>query len=115
VVAAVAGLKESGVTPISVTALAKELGIGKMSVSRRVSAAIRQEWLKNLESRKGFPYSLDVGEPLPERVGLPDPDGLGNCNTVTGLSDGYRDTPQLPGPDPVLVGLGTSNLDVWEV
>ncbi|RLI52500.1 MAG: hypothetical protein DRO87_13100, partial [Candidatus Thorarchaeota archaeon] len=53
--------------------LAKRLGLNRGTVNRRVHAAIRQGWLVNTENRKGYPWQLEVGEPLPEKEGLPTP------------------------------------------
>ena len=82
---------------VSVTQLADNLKINKMSASRRVNAALKSGWLVNHEARKGFPAQLDVGEPLPSEEGLPEPDTLRDrCNTVTGLTDGYGDAVPVP-------------------
>jgi hypothetical protein len=62
--------------PVSVTALATALGIDKMAASRRVKTAIHHGWLVNAEEKRGKPAKLTLGEPLPERTGLPTPEAL---------------------------------------
>ncbi len=55
---------------MSVTAVAKALGIDKGSASRRVKVAVEREYLKNLETGRGKPHKLAIGEPLPADVPL---------------------------------------------
>jgi hypothetical protein len=57
--------------PVSVTRIARKLGITAMSASRRVQAALKAGWLINEEDRRGLPFRLKVGEKLPEHTGLP--------------------------------------------
>jgi hypothetical protein len=87
---AVIELLLTGATP-SETVLAEKLGVNRSTVSRRVKAAIRQGWLLNSENRKGFPWKLEKGEPLPEQEGLPTPDEIrvaeGDCCTVAPVTD----------------------------
>jgi len=90
VVLAVEGLQHAGDGTVSVTDVALHLGITKMAASRRVKAALTNGWLVNDESRRGYPFKLKVGEPLPERTGLPAPGTLTACNGVTPLTDGQR-------------------------
>jgi len=56
---------------ISETLIAEHLDISKMSVSRRVTAAIAGGWLVTGESRPGLAFNLAPGEPLPDVVALP--------------------------------------------
>jgi hypothetical protein len=83
---------------ITVTALAEALGISKMSASRRVTSAIRGGYLVNEETRKRYPAVLKLGEPLPDRYGLPAPESLDfsplpdDCNTLTAMT-GREGTP----------------------
>ena len=58
-------LAASGAGPITVTKLAAKLKLDKSVVSRRVKAALSADHLRNSESRKGYPMSLRVGEPIP--------------------------------------------------
>lgn len=59
---------------ITATSLAARLGINRGTASRRVAAAIRRNWLINRETRRGQPWDLALGEPLPDQEGLPTPD-----------------------------------------
>lgn len=61
---------------VTVTLVAAELGITKMAASRRVRDALKGGWLINDEPRKGYPYRLALGDPLPEDSGLPRPETL---------------------------------------
>ena len=74
-VAVVAGLLERhDHEPVTVAAVADALGVNKGSASRRVGAALRGGWLVNREQRKGRPADLDLGDALPDKAGLPDPE-----------------------------------------
>lgn len=58
-------------------ALAAELALDKSAVSRRVSVAIREGYMRNLEEHKGRPARLVTGDPLPDDVEvLPAPENL---------------------------------------
>jgi hypothetical protein len=50
---------------ISVAQLAKALELDKGTVSRRVKVALDREYLRNLETRRGKPARLTLGDPLP--------------------------------------------------
>lgn len=52
--------------PVSLTAVATELGLDKSAASRRVRRATEQGHLKNLEDRRGKPARLVPGDPLPD-------------------------------------------------
>jgi hypothetical protein len=55
--------------------LAEKLELKKSTVSWRVSQALKDGWLRNLEQRKGYPYRLQRGDPLPDEVrALPTPE-----------------------------------------
>lgn len=99
---------------ITVTKLATYLDISKMAASRRAKRALKEDWLLNRESRKGYPADFAIGEPMPETEGLPALDRNtvtdhntpllqqfsfknGDCNAVTPLTDG--DTPLPPDND----------------
>jgi hypothetical protein len=73
VVQAVQELKDARMFPVMITTVAKHLGVSKQAVSRCVAVALKEGWLVNLETRKGYPFNLDIGEPLPEGCGLPLP------------------------------------------
>lgn len=59
---------------VTATTLATWLGISRGTASRRVNAAIRHGWLINRETKKGHPWDLQLGEPLPDQGSLPAPD-----------------------------------------
>lgn len=62
---------------------------------RRVRAAIERGYLKNLDDRKGRPYRLVLGDPLPKDIELlPETEALWGC-TVAGES-GEVCTPPPP-------------------
>ena len=46
--------------------LVRSLNLSKSTVHYRVSRALRGGWLRNLENRKGYPYRIVRGAPLPE-------------------------------------------------
>lgn len=77
-VEAVVRLSEDG-KAVSLTALARELGLDKSSVSRRVARAIQVGLLRNRETRNGLPARLVPGDELPG-LGevLPSPDAIGD-------------------------------------
>lgn len=64
---------------ITATTLAAQLGVNRGTASRRVNAAIRRGWIINRETKKGQPWDLQLGEPLPKTQGLPDPETLKVC------------------------------------
>jgi len=53
---------------ISITDLANILNLHTSSVSRRLEVAIDRGYLRNSETRPGFPANITVGDPLPEEV-----------------------------------------------
>jgi len=82
-VQAVGKLNGAGGEEVTVTQVANHLEIHKMAASRAVKTACAHGWLVNNEKRRGYPASLVLGEPLPERTGLPGTKSLGTCNGVT--------------------------------
>ena len=86
-VGAVAELHDQGTGAVSVSVVAKHLGVSKASVSRRAKDALKQGWLVNAESRKGHAYRLEVGEPLPETSGLPTAVQIDACYGVAAVTD----------------------------
>jgi hypothetical protein len=101
---------------ITVTRLSDYLQIGKMAVSRRARRALKEGWLLNRESRKGYPADYTPSEPMPEVDGLPilsynavtdnniplvTDSSFKNkdCNTVTPLTNG--DIPPPPTTDTI--------------
>ncbi|MEW6659173.1 MAG: winged helix-turn-helix domain-containing protein [Thermodesulfobacteriota bacterium] len=77
-VQAVGEMLDAGMS-ITATTLAARLGINRGTASRRVNAAIKRGWIVNRETKKGQPWDLAIGEPLPETQGLPDPEMLRAC------------------------------------
>jgi hypothetical protein len=71
VIAAVGELKQRGNSSINQSDVARHLGISRQRVHPAVRTALNQSWLVNSETRKGYPANLDLGEPLPEALGLP--------------------------------------------
>lgn len=64
-------------TPVTIGALAEHLGLDHSAAFRRVSAAEREGWVVNQETRPRRPARLVPGESLPdERSILPNPDSL---------------------------------------
>lgn len=74
VVRAVANARSGGAT---IREVGRALGLSGTSAWRCIRAALRNQWLVNLEERKYRPARLDVGDPMPEQVGLPRPEQLG--------------------------------------
>jgi hypothetical protein len=63
--------------PVSVRALGVRLGIDRSAASRRYGTARARGYLKNLESKRGLPARIVLGEPLPDDIEiLPPPDRL---------------------------------------
>ncbi len=59
---------------LTAAAVARHLGIAKNTAWRRAKVALSHDWLINSEERKGYPAVLELGEELPDQVGLPHPD-----------------------------------------
>jgi hypothetical protein len=76
VVRAVDELQKIQRETITVTAVSQHLGQTKMAASRGVKEALKAGWLTNSETRRGYPYHLGLGEPLPPETGLLPPSEL---------------------------------------
>jgi hypothetical protein len=88
-------------------AVAEELDIDKAAASRRVSAAIGRDYLKNLEDRKGHPARLVLAESMPEdQEILPAPEELESVDPLTVDSGGIYHPPP---PSEAGMGEGGSN------
>jgi len=73
----VKALKKTKADSISLTDLAKRLGVHKGTVSRNVKSAIKAGFLINEESRKGREAKLKLGIPIGKRIKiLPSPKTL---------------------------------------
>jgi hypothetical protein len=61
--------RKQGSEPTSTTVLeiSRKLKIDRSSASRRVKEALKNGYLKNLETKKGQPFRLVPGEPLPQQ------------------------------------------------
>ena len=57
--------------------LSERLGIGDSATQRRLKNPIERGYLRNLQTQKGGPALLVVGEPVPEAISaLPTPEEL---------------------------------------
>ena len=56
--------------------MAERLGVSKQSITQAVKTALKQGWLVNHETKRGYPFDLALGESLPKALGLPDPESL---------------------------------------
>ncbi|MBW1953650.1 MAG: hypothetical protein JRI66_11305 [Deltaproteobacteria bacterium] len=87
-VQAVAEMLDQG-EQITATSLAARLGIHRSTASRHINTAIKRGWIVNRETKKGQPWDLQLGEPLPEKEGLPDPETLRKiCKSAECAPDG---------------------------
>ncbi|MFZ5448946.1 MAG: hypothetical protein ACOZFS_09960 [Thermodesulfobacteriota bacterium] len=71
VIRAVKELRSENISPVSETKVAQRLGCSKQAITRAVKEALKQGWLVNHETKRGYPYDLVEGEPLPGGLGLP--------------------------------------------
>ena len=69
-VSGVARLAADAADGVSVAQLKEELNLDKSSTSRRVQAALRRGYVKNLEERRGRPSRLVLDQPLPDELEL---------------------------------------------
>jgi hypothetical protein len=82
---------------ISLLQLARGLKLDKSTVSRRVRVAIDREYLRNLETRRGRPMRLAIGDPMPAETDiLPTVGVLRARCTVAGVTTGIE-----PPPSPI--------------
>jgi hypothetical protein len=96
-VAKLAGHDEKN--PTTVSAVAKSLKLDTSAASRRVHTAIGGTFVRNLETRKGQPAKLVLGEPLPaEQEVLPLPEALEESVCTVARSSGGVDNPPPPPP-----------------
>lgn len=75
--------------------LVEKLGLAKSTISYRVRRALFGGWLKNSETRKGFPARLSRGGSLPEQVlGLPEVDEVSKLFELERLSNTHSNGSQ---------------------
>ncbi len=80
----------------SIATLASALTLDKSATSRRVAAATKAGYLRNLEDRKGRPAKIALGDPMPDDTPiLPEPDTLTDRCSGAGSSEGIN-TPTPP-------------------
>ena len=91
---------------ITVTKIAMHLAITKVAASRRARRAIREGWLVNHETRKGYPAEFAPGEPMPETEGLPTLEDM-NLNTVSPHTEGVIQDSSLENEDRITVSAVT--------
>src|SRR5262249_28901647 len=72
-------LDEKGAAAITLTQLAKELGLDKGAAHHRVRKAITAGYLVNDEAAKGKPARIVLGDPLPEPKSLLPEPGVLEC------------------------------------
>lgn len=88
-------LVAAGAPDVTAAAIGRELKLDKSSALRRAKAAMAHGYLRNLETGKGRPLRLVIGEKLPEETEvLPRPEILGGC-TVAAEAAGNA-TPSCP-------------------
>jgi len=79
-VEAVKTLQEASQQRITATVVGAKLGISKKAASRRLSVALGEGWLVNSESRRGYPWNLQIGELVPNPITLPSPEAVGGVS-----------------------------------
>jgi hypothetical protein len=85
---------------VSITELAKVLGLDKSAASRRWQAARGRGYLRNLEDKRGKPARIVLGDSLPDELDLlPTVELLAECWGVA------RNTEVIPDPPPVRANL----------
>ena len=71
----------------SLSQVAKALKLDKSTVSRRVRMAVEAGFLTNLETKRGRPARLVVGDPVPDELEiLPPVEALEQCCSVAGVA-----------------------------
>ena len=74
--------------------VANILHLNRSTVSRRVNACLEEGYLVNRETKRGQPFLLIVGDPLPEdSVVLPTPESLAGSCSLAGDSEGIYPPP----------------------
>jgi len=89
---------------VSETTLAKRLGLTKQAISPRVRWALQEGWLVNDEPRRGLPYRLRRGDPMPgDAAPLPEADEV--AYAVSGVPGAVRNVRYLTFADDLLARL----------
>jgi hypothetical protein len=74
---------------VSLTLLAKKLGLDKNSAHHRVRKAIERGYLVNREEKRGKPARIALADPLPDELEiLPNPTALGCWSANEGVKEG---------------------------
>jgi hypothetical protein len=86
----------SEVEEVSEAELSRRLGLTKSTIHYRVGRALRGGWLKNFDTRSGYPARLVRADPLPEaRSALPTVEELVKAfESKKGNSNGYSNSPE---------------------
>ena len=88
----------------SVKEVADILKLDVSTASRRFKVCLKNDYLRNLETRRGRPYKLVVGDPLPtEAPLLPCPESLAGCGVAVNPEDV---APPPPSSEPPPGGFG---------
>jgi hypothetical protein len=84
----------------TVTQIAECLRVSKAAAGKRVKTALEGGYLINEETRKGYPYALRLGEPLPAAGALPTPGALAEkCKPVNPVTDAPNGDPAPRGEE----------------
>jgi hypothetical protein len=87
-------------TGVSEADLMRQLGLAKGTIHYRVTRALKGGWLANLEHRRGYPYRLVRGAPLPEDESpLPTVEQLRDAFEQSVHSNVYSNSPQPTGAE----------------
>jgi hypothetical protein len=90
-------LHAANVPEVSVSQVARTLGVDTSTAWRRVTGAISREFLRNLETRTRRPARLVIGEPLPEKGDvLPPASSLRAACGFAGVRPGEDPSPSPP-------------------
>lgn len=85
--------------------VAHHLTIHKSTATRRINKAVALGWLVNEEEKRGKPYRLSIGDPMPDDVGLPPPEALQSGGCTVAPNTGVMRTPPPPTePNPAADG-----------
>jgi hypothetical protein len=81
----------SNTSEVSLTVLAKTMGLDKSSAHHRVRRAIERGFLINREEKRGMPARIALADPLPDEIEiLPTVEALGKCWSVGASTEGIK-------------------------